>query len=233
MEPVPSVSIIIPTRNEAENIGPLIGAIVENNIQFSEIVFVDDSSTDGTRDVIDSLAKIHSIRLLGQDSSDPGLAAAIMIGARAAKGDLLLVMDADLSHPPSRINDLLNPVRDNSADLVIGSRYVSGGTTPAWPLWRRVLSRAGSALAYPLTHVHDSMSGFFAIRRGRLLQIAPPAVGFKIAFETIIRGGSSLRVREIPIAFPNRRQGKSKMTFGVALRFLSRWVIALIRRALR
>ena len=118
----------------------------------------------------------------------------------------------------------------DTADMVIGSRYVSGGSTPAWPVWRRILSRTGSALAYPLTRVHDSMSGFFAIRRSRLLDIAPPATGFKIAIETIVRGGPTFRVREIPISFRDRHRGKSKMSLGVALRFFFRWIVAVIRR---
>lgn len=233
MSPVRSVSIIIPTRDEAENIAPLITSIVENNVDFCEILFVDDASTDGTGTTIRSLAQTYPIRLLEQEPSDPGLAAAVMTGARVARGDLLLVMDADLSHPPGRINDLLAPLKDNSADMVIGSRYVRGGSTPAWPLWRRVLSRTGSALAYPLTGVHDSMSGFFAIHRARLLEIAPPTTGFKIAFETVVRGGSTLRVREIPIAFPDRIRGKSKMSLGVALQFLYRWAVSVIQHPLR
>ena len=140
-------------------------------------------------------------------------------------------MDADLSHPPDRIAELLIPLQEGTADMVIGSRYLKGGSTPNWPLWRRMLSRTASALAYPLTNVHDSMSGFFAISRSRLLEIAPPTIGFKIAFETIIRGGSSLRVREIPIAFHDRASGKSKMSFGVAFRFFYRWLVAVFRRA--
>lgn len=230
MEPGFSVSIIVPTRNEAENVGPLVASIVRNNVQFCEILFVDDSSTDGTINAIQSLAKNYPIRLLEQSAFEPGLAAAVMIGARSADGDLLLVMDADLSHPPNRIHDLLAPLKSNTADMVIGSRYVAGGSTPAWPVWRRILSRTGSALAYPLTRVHDSMSGFFAIRRNRLLDIAPPAIGFKIAFETIVRGGSTFRVREIPISFRDRGRGKSKMSLGIALRFFCRWIVAVTRR---
>src|SRR5437867_2924147 len=141
-----SVSIIIPTRNEAENIAPLVSHIVASAVAFREILFIDDDSSDGTPEVIRSLAANHSIRLIEQDREEPGLAAAVMSGARAAKGELLLVMDADLSHPPGRINDLLAPLLEGTADLVIGSRYVAGGSTPGWPLWRRMLSRAGSAL---------------------------------------------------------------------------------------
>ena len=228
----PSVSIIIPTRNEAENIDSLVSQIVAQRVPFREILFVDDDSTDGTRHVIQSLSRSHPIRLVEQNSDEPGLAAAIMSGAAAAEGDLLVVMDADLSHPPDRIKDLLAPLQAGTADMVIGSRYIKGGSIPAWPLWRRIISRAGSALAFPLTRQHDSMSGFFVIPRARLLEINPPTVGFKIAFETILRGGASLRVREIPIAFHDRTRGKSKMSFGIALRFFNRWLLAVFRRAL-
>jgi dolichol-phosphate mannosyltransferase len=228
-----SVSIVVPTRNEVENIGSLVEQIVAVGVPFREIIFVDDNSNDGTREVIVSLAKTNPVRLLEQDASEPGLGAAIMAGARAATGDLLLVMDADLSHPPERIGELLAPVLSGKADLVIGSRYVPGGSTPGWPIWRMILSRVGSALAYPLTGVRDSMCGFFAIERQRLIQIAPPTVGFKIAFETIVRGKPSLRVLEIPIAFHNRAHGRSKMSFGVAFHFFARWVAAVFQRAFR
>ena len=228
-----SVSVIVPTRNEAENVSALVSALVAQPIPVQEILFVDDNSTDGTRDSIRSLAATHPIRLIEQNPAEPGLAAAIMAGAKAAEGELLLVMDADLSHPPDRIHDLLLPLEQDAADIVIGSRYIKGGSIPAWPLWRRILSRTGAALAYPLTKVHDSMSGFFAIGRGRLLAIAPPPIGFKIAFETVLRGGPNLRVHEIPIAFHDRAHGRSKMSFGIALRFFSRWLIALARRAFR
>jgi dolichol-phosphate mannosyltransferase len=228
-----SLSIIVPTRNEAQNIAALVSAIIAKGVSFREILFVDDDSSDETRNIIRSLTGIQPVRLIEQDPAERGLAAAIMAGAREAKGDLLLVMDADLSHPPDRITDLLIPLQAGTADMVIGSRYLKGGSTPNWPLWRRMLSRTASALAYPLTNVHDSMAGFFAISRSRLLEIAPPTIGFKIAFETIIRGGSSLRVREIPIAFRDRASGKSKMSFGVAIRFLYRWLVAVFRRALR
>ena len=94
------------------------------------------------------------------------------------------------------------------------------------------MSRVASAIAYPLTGVRDSMSGFFAIRRDLLLELATPAVGFKIVFEALARGGPTLRVREIPIAFRDRQRGRSKMSFGVALTFIARWCIAVIHRLL-
>jgi dolichol-phosphate mannosyltransferase len=229
----PSISIIIPTRNEVENIAPLVSQIVAAAVPLREIVFVDADSTDGTLDIIRSLTAIHPIRLIEQNPAVPGLAAAIAAGAAAAKGELLVVMDADLSHPPERINDLLAPLRAGEADLVIGSRYVTGGSTPGWPIWRRMLSRAGSGLAYPLTGVHDCMCGFFAIARSRLLDLAGPAIGFKIAFEIIVRGRPALRVVEIPIVFRDRARGRSKMSFGIALQFFCRWFLSVCRRLWR
>jgi dolichol-phosphate mannosyltransferase len=231
--PESSISIIIPTRNEAENIVPLVSQIVAEDVPLREIVFIDADSNDGTLDIIRSLATKYPIRLVKQNPATPGLAAAINAGAEAANGEWLVVMDADLSHPPERINDLLAPLRAGTADLIIGSRYVPGGSTPGWPVWRRVLSRAGSALAYPLTGVHDSMCGFFSIARSRLLDLAAPAAGFKIAFEIIVRGRPTLRVVEIPIVFRDRTRGRSKMSIGVALRFFWRWSLAFCRRFLQ
>src|SRR5438132_12587144 len=222
-----SVSIIVPTLNEEENIAPLVSNITACAVPFREILFVDDHSTDGTRDKIRGIDRSYPIRLIEQDGTDIGLAGAIMSGGRAAQGEFLLVMDADLSHPPERINDLLAPLFAGTADLVVGSRYVKGGSTPGWPVWRRVVSRAGAALAYPLTGLHDSMCGFFAIGRSQLLELAPQTSGFKIVFETMVRARGTLRVREIPIVFREREHGKSKMSFGVALGFFLRWLRAI------
>src|SRR5437773_1572050 len=229
----PLVSIIVPTRNEAENIAPLVEQIVSSAAPFHEILFVDDDSTDGTRNAVRLLAASYPIRLIEQDRAEVGLAAAIMSGARAAQGEILLVMDADLSHPPERIKDLLAPLFAGSADLVVGSRYVKGGSTPGWPIWRRVMSRTGAALAYPLTGLHDSMCGFFAINRSRLLNLTPQTSGFKIVFETMVRAHGTLRVHEIPIAFRERVRGKSKMSFSVALRFFFRWMCTMFQHLIR
>src|SRR5205809_644329 len=231
--PASSVSIVIPTLNEEENIDPLISQITACAVPFLEILFVDDHSTDNTRGKIHNLARTQPIRLIEQDGADLGLAGAIMTGARAAEGEILLVMDADLSHPPDRINDLLAPLFAGTADLVVGSRYTTGGSTQGWPMWRRIVSRGGAALAYPLTGLHDSMCGFFAIGRSRLLELAPQTSGFKILFETMVRSRGRLRVREIPIVFRERVRGKSKMSLGVALGFSLRWLLATFEALLR
>jgi dolichol-phosphate mannosyltransferase len=219
--------------NEEENIVPLVSEIAACAVLFREILFVDDHSTDATCDKIRAVAASRPIRLIEQDGAGPGLATAIMLGARAARGEILLVMDADLSHPPDRIKDLVAPLFAGTADLVVGSRYVNGGSTPGWPAWRRAVSRAGAALAYPLTGLHDSMCGFFAISRSRLLELAPQTSGFKIVFETMLRARGTLRVREIPIVFRQRVHGKSKMSFGVALRFFFRWLHGMVEHVVR
>lgn len=221
-----TLSVVVPTLNEVENIEPLVREIMRSLPACAEIIIVDDGSTDGTRDCIRRLMEDAPVRLIARDQPSFGLAGAVIEGARAAGGDLLVVMDADLSHPPQEITALIRPITSGAADMVIGSRYVRGGTTPGWPLYRRVISRIASAAAYPLTGIHDSMCGFFAIRRSLLLDFAPAATGFKIAFEIVVRGGRNLRVVEIPIAFQDRALGTSKMSLGVALIFSLRWLAA-------
>jgi dolichol-phosphate mannosyltransferase len=224
------ISLVVPTLNEVENIPPLLARIAECRPVPDQIIFVDDGSTDGTRECIRSQAGNHAVELIERDAPTLGLAGAVVAGARAARGEWLVVMDADLSHPPEKIGELLQPLLEGRADMVIGSRYVKGGSTPGWPLWRRIMSRVAAALAYPLTGVHDSMCGFFAMPTRLLLEIAPAATGFKIAFEAIAQGGKNLRVVEVPIAFRDRSRGASKMSFGVALLFAERWVAAMTKR---
>ena len=224
------ISIVIPTLNEVENISPLLARMAQCRPVPDEIIFVDDGSTDGTRERIRSQAGPGLVELIQRDAPSLGLAGAVVAGARAATGDWLVVMDADLSHPPEKIAELLQPLFEGRADMVIGSRYVKGGSTPGWPLWRKIISRVAAALAYPLTGVHDSMCGFFAMPTRLLLEVAPAAMGFKIAFEAIVQGGKNLRVIEVPIAFRDRARGTSKMSFGVALVFARRWVKAMLRR---
>ena len=227
------ISIIIPTLNEAENIAPLLERLLRCEPPADEIIFVDDGSTDGTRDRIRAFAGQATVRLIAREAPAFGLSGAVIAGARAATGDWLVVMDADLSHPPEKIGELLRPLLEGRADMVIGSRYVKGGSTPGWPLWRKVLSRIAAGVAYPITGVQDSMGGFFAMPRKLLLELTPAATGFKIAFEALAHGGRNLRVVEVPIVFRDRTRGASKMSLGVALIFAFRWIAAMARRLVR
>lgn len=228
-----SVSVVIPTLNEAANVEPLVRQVAQHAPAGAEIIIVDDGSTDGTAEGVRALANEYPVQLIERAEPTLGLSGAVIAGARVARGELLVVMDADLSHPPAEIPALLSPLSEGTADMVIGSRYVRGGTTPGWPLFRRILSRTAAGVAYPLTGVHDSMCGFFAIRRELLLELTPRATGFKIAFEAIVNGGRELRVLEVPIAFRDRLRGTSKMNVAVALLFSMRWLVAAGRIVLR
>jgi dolichol-phosphate mannosyltransferase len=227
------ISLVIPTLNEVENISPLLARIAQCEPGPDQIIFVDDGSTDGTRERIRSCAGSMAVELIERDAPSLGLAGAVIAGACAAAGEWLVVMDADLSHPPEKIAELLQPLLEGRADMVIGSRYVKGGSTPGWPVWRKILSRAAAAFAYPLTGVHDSMCGFFAMPGKLLLELTPAATGFKIAFEVLVQGGRNLRVVEIPIVFRDRSRGVSKMTFGVASVFAVRWLVAMAKKLFR
>ena len=227
------ISLVIPTLNEVDNIAPLLARIARCDPALDQIIFVADGSNDGTRECIRSLASSAPNELIERDAPSLGLAGAVVAGARAAAGEWLVVMDADLSHPPEKIAELLQPLLEGRADIVIGSRYVKDGATPGWPVWRKILSRIAAAFAYPLTGVHDSMCGFFAMPRKLLLELTPAATGFKIAFEVLVQGGRNLRVVEIPIVFRDRSRGVSKMSFGIAFLFAVRWLAAMARRLFR
>lgn len=219
----PSISIIIPTLNEAENIEPIIRRILAGAASLSlEIIVVDDGSRDETQKIVKRLESSLPVVLLARDHAKDGLAGAVLAGARAARAAAVLVIDADGSHPPEKIPELALPVIEQRLDMVIGSRYAPGGSTPGWSRQRRLMSRAASACAWPLTDVHDALSGFFAVRRDLLVAIPSDAAGFKIALEILVRGGDSLRVGEVPIVFRDRELGQSKMGSKVIFTYFRR-----------
>jgi dolichol-phosphate mannosyltransferase len=207
------ISIVIPTVNEADNIDPLFERIfaagLPENISL-EVVVVDDSSTDETRSRVRRWSKLKPVSLVCRENRD-GLANAVVAGAKAAAYDHILVMDADLSHPPEKIADMIQPLLAGSCDMVIGSRYVEGGATPQWPATRKIASRLASLPACIFTDVKDPMAGFFATSKQRLSALRSDIPGFKIGFELLAQGGEQLSVREIPIVFHDRFEGFSKM----------------------
>ncbi len=206
------VSVIVPTLNEVGNIDALLAALLaesRDGLEF-EILIADGGSTDGTVERVKEWEATANVRLVSGEGKR-GLAGDVLTAAAVASGDVVVVMDADLSHPPDRVRALVQPVLDGSSDMAVGSRFVPGGATPGWPVWRYMLSRMGSLLAWPLTEVNDPMSGFFAVRRERLLAVDPEAAGFKIGLEVIAHGGGALKVSEVPIVFPDRVHGESKI----------------------
>jgi dolichol-phosphate mannosyltransferase len=137
-----------------------------------------------------------------------GLASAVVAGFAAAKGDLLLVMDADLSHPPEVAPQLVDAIA-GGGDVAVGSRYVRGGGTQDWPMRRRVVSRVACLMGQVLVPVRDSTSGFFALRRSVIEGVRLNPIGFKIGFEVLARGRYRKAV-EVPYTFRDRELGKSK-----------------------
>jgi dolichol-phosphate mannosyltransferase len=220
------ISIIIPTRNEADNIDSLMQRLLRVTLPPDierEIVFVDDSSTDATREKIRAWSDREAVRLICRDE-DGCLASAVVAGAHAASHELVLVMDADLSHPPENIPDLLQPLLDGTHDMVLGSRYVEGGGTPQWPLARKIISRLAGLPARLFTAVNDPMAGFFAISRRRLAQTRPDVPGFKIGFELLATAEDDFRVCEVPIVFRDRFEGFSKMNKHIIFDYLKQLV---------
>jgi len=219
---MPNVAIIIPTRNEGANIKPLLERLsisLAETRHEAEIIFVDDGSIDTTREEIREYAGPLNVHLICRDD-EIGLATAVCAGAKAARGDLLIVMDADLSHPPEAIPNLLQPLVQGSHDMVIGSRYIPGGSTPEWPFVRRIASRLATLPARLFTEVHDPLAGFFAVRREVFQSINGKVAGFKIGLEILASAGDWLRVTEIPITFADRTKGRSKMNARVILDYL-------------
>ncbi len=137
-----------------------------------------------------------------------GLASAVIAGFAAAKGDVLVVMDADLSHPPEVVPALLDAIA-GGADLAVGSRYMKGGGTMDWPVMRRIVSRVACLMGNVLVPIRDATSGFFAIRRAVIDGVKLNPIGFKIGFEVMARGRYKKAV-EVPYTFRDRELGKSK-----------------------
>lgn len=209
----PTVSIVVPTFREADSLPSLIDRVHRLRQQTGlelELLIVDDDSRDGTEALI--AARTEPWLQLFVRTTDRGLSQAVLYGLRKARGELLVVMDADLSHPPEVIPAMLAELRAG-ADFVLGSRYVPGGTTAeGWGLFRFLNSKVATYLARPLTSVSDPMSGFFALPRSVFERAeAPSPLGYKIGLELLVRCGCSA-VREIPIHFSNREHGESKLT---------------------
>jgi dolichol-phosphate mannosyltransferase len=217
------VSVIVPTYREAENLPVLVRGVAAALGELPgghEIVVVDDDSQDGTEAACAELARDYPLRLLVR-REERGLASAVIHGLRSARGDYLVVMDADLSHPPETIPALLAPLRDGRADFVIGSRYVPGASTEeGWGAYRWLNSKVATLLAWPLARARDPMAGFFALSR-QLFESAAALdpIGYKIGLELLVKCRCR-RVVEVPIHFRNRLHGESKLSLREQVNYL-------------
>ena len=217
----PSITVVVPTYREAENIPHLVArvaAVREREGLELELLLMDDDSEDGSAEVVQRLG-LPWVTLVRR-TTDRGLSQAVLDGLRRSTRDVLVVMDADLSHPPEAIPDLVRKLAEG-ADFVIGSRWARGGSTDdQWGLFRWFNSRIATLLALPLSPVKDPMSGFFALRRetfqrGRELN----PIGYKIGLELLVKCACR-EPAEVPIHFADRRYGESKLSLKEQLRYL-------------
>ncbi len=228
------ISIIVPTFNERDNVPVLVErldkALRSKGYEY-EILIVDDGSTDGTQEVVKEVSKKYPVRLIDRSKKKKGLGFAVVDGFKEAKGEILVVMDADLQHPPEDVPRLIEKIEEG-CDIVIASRYTKGGSVGKWNPVRLIISKGAALLARVVIpkarEITDPMSGFFALRRdvieGRLGQLNP--LGFKILLE-ILAKGNYRKMCEIGFVFGKRYAGKSKLGIKVILFY----VLHLLRLA--
>jgi dolichol-phosphate mannosyltransferase len=218
----PHLSIIVPTYREVDNLDPLcrrtFAATTTAGIT-AEMIIVDDDSQDGSQTLVATLARDFEIRMVTRHGAR-GLGSAVLRGFEEARWDTLLVMDADLSHPPERIPAVAGPVFSGQAEFAIGSRYVPGGALQQWPWHRRLASLAATLPARWLVPVRDPMAGFFCLPRAVWQQadrLNP--VGYKIGLELLVKARCR-KIVEVPIVFADRQAGLSKLDFKQQLLYL-------------
>ncbi len=208
------ISVVVPTYNERENLEELVKLIHESlKDKEYEIIVVDDDSPDRTWELAQELSKSYPIRVIRR-INERGLATAVIEGIRNSRGDIIVVMDADLQHPPEKIPELVKPIENETADIVIGSRYIKGGGVREWNYIRRLISRGATLLSHVaiprLREIKDTMSGFFALKKEVVENVDLKPRGYKILLEILVKGKWK-RAKEVPYIFGERHRGKSKL----------------------
>lgn len=218
--------VVLPTYNEVENIGATLEGLMQCHPAL-EVLVVDDSSPDGTALIAEEMAGKHLGRVhVLHNAHKSGLGAAYRAGffwAMERSYEVIVQMDADGSHPVERVPEMLSLIESGAADVVFGSRYISGGATRNWSLRRRLLSRMANLYARKILDVdqRDLTGGFRAWGREALATVGPGALttngyGFLVEM-TAAAHRRGLRVVEIPITFVDRVYGSSKMNGSIAL----------------
>ncbi|MDE1727401.1 MAG: glycosyltransferase family 2 protein [Thaumarchaeota archaeon] len=214
-----SLSVIIPTYNESQNITKMLDIVSsclppETN---AEIIVIDDNSPDGTGEITEEYARKSrdsggcEIKLITR-KDQRGLSSAILAGIRASIGESVVVMDSDFSHPPETIAKMIEELKRSDCDIVVASRYVEGGSITGWPFKRKLISKGATKIAQRSLgiKIKDPMSGFFAFRRHIIRNIKFDAIGYKILLEILVKAKEA-RVKEIPYNFTDRKSGESKL----------------------
>ena len=214
-----NIWVILPTYNERANIGPIVSRLFALAPDLHVLV-VDDNSPDGTASAVASLQETFPGLELLSRTGERGFGSAYLAGFRrvleTGPADLILMMDADLSHDPAHIPAMLERISD--CDAVIGSRYTKGGGVAGWELWRRLLSRAGNAYIRAITRMpfRDCTSGFILIRADLLSRLDLSGIncsGYAFLMEIkYAMWRAHARVSEVPIIFRNRAEGESKLS---------------------
>jgi dolichol-phosphate mannosyltransferase len=205
----PLVSVVVPTFNEEDNIALLLAKIGQALRNYAHEVIVVDDGTDETREIAEDMgARVFSgLRI--------GLGQAILDGIQHSDGDVVVVMDADLSHSPFDIPRLLTPILKHGYDMAIGSRYMKGGDISQWDKHRGLSSRISAAIMYPIFGVRDANSGFFAFKKSSVDIRNLRATSWKMMMEVLVK--TNAKKIEIPIEFTDRQYGKSKNSFAQKL----------------
>lgn len=214
------ISIIIPTYNEAGNIRKIIDAIrKELSGRKFEIIVVDDDSPDQTWKIVKDMAKAKNYPNLKiiRRKNERGLSSAVITGFKNSKGEVIGVIDADLSHPPELMNKMIDECDKN--DIVIASRYVKKGKEEM-NIFRKAVSKGATLMAKPLTKVSDPMSGYFFFRRKVIKNADLRPKGYKILLEILVKGDYK-KHKEIHFVFGKRYHGKSKLGAKVYIDYIS------------
>ncbi len=218
------LAIVLPTFNESGNVGPLTDRLEKAlaGIHY-EVIFVDDDSPDSTADVVRRLAQHHdNLRVLHRIGRR-GLASACIEGILAASAPFVAVMDADMQHDESVLPEMLQRMRDENLDLVVGSRNIAGGSMGEFARWRVKLSQLGKRLSLMGAEheLSDPMSGFFMVRVTTFEHFAHrlSGIGFKILLDIVLSAGPELRIGEVPYRFRQREHGESKLDVMVGLEY--------------
>ncbi|MDH5686562.1 MAG: polyprenol monophosphomannose synthase [Candidatus Bathyarchaeota archaeon] len=220
---LPVLSILVPTYNERENISELTKLLLESlsSVNF-ELLFIDDNSPDGTADLAKELAEVYgNIRVI-QRPGKMGLGSAVVDGVKAARGEFIAVMDADLQHPPDLLPRMFEQTK-NGCSLAVASRYVDGGRIEGWSIWRRLVSLAAVKFAHLLLpktrRIRDPMSGCFMLEKKCQKGVDFNPIGYKILLEMLVKGDYS-GIVEVPYTFRPRRQGESKLDLFVVWNYV-------------
>lgn len=222
------VSIIIPTYNESENIIQVLKSIGEHIPKdiATEAIIVDDNSPDGTGKIVeDYITDAHNeigytIEVIHRNTKS-GLSSAILDGIQHSTGETVVIMDSDFSHPPKIIPQLVEEIKTSKCDIVIASRFVSGGAINGWSTKRKLISKTAKGIAKAGLGVNESdpMSGFFAFKRKILDGIKFDAIGYKMLLEILVKTKGA-KVKEIPYTFTDRTRGSSKLDSSTMLDYV-------------